>query len=65
MKIVYDTRLRRPACALLQAAMGGDAGIASQFSSETWLIAPTPGMKLLSITDGELGRLVEMGGHRG
>jgi hypothetical protein len=45
--IVYDTDLRRPACVLLQAAMGGDLTAFRRFfgSSSDWLVAPTPGMK--------------------
>lgn len=49
---VYDTDLRRPACVLLQAAMGGSIGseFHSVFGASNWLLAPTPGMKKLSAT---------------
>lgn len=52
--LVYDLKLRRPACALLQAALGGDAGIANKFPSEHWLIAPTPDMRTYKMTDKDL-----------
>lgn len=60
MKIVFDTKLRRPACAILQAVLGGDQGIANRFSSETWLISPTPDMSCYEVTEGQLTQLVEM-----
>jgi hypothetical protein len=45
--IAYDCDLRRPGCVLLQAAMGGNAAVTGQlFDSETWLLAPTPGLVL-------------------
>lgn len=53
IRFVYDTDLRRPGCPLLQAAMGGTTGRQySQifFEPDKWLLAPTPGMKLLEAT---------------
>lgn len=49
---IYDTDLRRPACVLLQAAMGGTIGTEFHaiFGSANWLLAPTPGMKKLQAT---------------
>lgn len=46
---IYDTDLRRPACVLLQAAMGGTTGkdFNEVFGASEWLLAPTPGMKKL------------------
>jgi hypothetical protein len=57
-KIVFDTELCRPACALLQAAMGGDRHMASLFPVESWLIAPTSAMRCFKINDDQLGILV-------
>ena len=53
-RLVYDLKLMRPGCALLQAALGGDGGIANKFPSEHWLLAPTPDLKLYNISDQEL-----------
>lgn len=51
MKIVYDTKLHRPACVLLQAAMGGDHMVVGQtFDARLWLLTPTPDMALYEVT---------------
>jgi len=60
MKIVYDAGLRRPACPLLQAALGGDSWIAGYFPSRLWLLAPTPDMKLYRLTEEQLLTLLEI-----
>lgn len=57
--LVYDLKLRRPACALLQAALGGSPGMANSFPSEHWLIAPTPDMKAYQISDEELAGVIQ------
>jgi hypothetical protein len=57
--LVYDLKLARPACVLLQAAMGGSPGVAQQFPSEHWLLAPTPDMKRYVISDEDLAGLIE------
>lgn len=59
-RIVFDTELRRPACVLIQAAMGGDTGIANRFPSETWLIYPTPAMAVFPVTDEQIPKLIAM-----
>lgn len=41
--IAYDTDLKRPACVLVAAGMGGDPKISQRFKNELWLFAPTPG----------------------
>lgn len=55
IKILYDTDLRRPACVLLQAVAGGNRDAFMKYfgGSENWLVAPTPGMKLISGTPEE------------
>lgn len=57
--IVYDTDLRKPACVLLQAAMGGDLRAFRRFfgSASEWLVALTPGMKRISGTAEEWARV--------
>jgi hypothetical protein len=59
MKIAFDLPQMRPACVLLQAALGGDPAAAKRFDSETWLIAPTGDMKVYEITDEQLTALVD------
>jgi hypothetical protein len=58
MKLVYDIKLKRPGCALIQAVMGGDRGIANHFKSEHWLINPTPDLKLYETTPEELKTVI-------
>ena len=60
MKIFYDCELRRPACVLIQAALGGDAVAAQAFDPAHWLLAPTPGMRLYEVDEGRLAKLVRM-----
>ena len=60
IKIAYDFDLRRPGCVILQAAMGGSTEAANRFPSETWLVAPTKGLKLYPVTPKQLDKLVEM-----
>ncbi len=57
--IVYDLKLRRPGCVLLQAALGGSAGMANNFPTEHWLLAPTPDMKVYNISDEELAGVIK------
>ena len=64
--IVYDIELRRPACVLLQAAMGGDTNAFNRHFggySECWLIAPTPDMRRFIATEEELEMLVDITMH--
>ena len=60
MKIVYDARLKRPGCVLLQAMGGNVPNFSKLFPSESWLVAPTPDMKLYDVTPEQLKRLVEI-----
>lgn len=47
-KIVYDTNLKRPACALLQAVYGGSTEALNMFfDARDWLVFPTKGMGLM------------------
>lgn len=67
--VVFDTKRMRPACALLQTAMGGTPGLANLFSSECWLTHATPDLKAYEITDEQLAKLVarmeELWCHKG
>jgi hypothetical protein len=60
MRVVFDTQLRRPACAILQAALGGDANIATLFPSESWLTSPTDDMSCFEVDERQLGILIVM-----
>ncbi len=44
----------------LQGAAGASPGIANEFPSETWLLAPTPNMGLFEVTDEQLEKLKEV-----
>jgi hypothetical protein len=54
LRCVFDTKLKRPACVLLQAALGGDIESAHFFDSNVWLTAPTKDMRLFRTTREEL-----------
>jgi hypothetical protein len=46
--LAFDPVKMQPGCALLQAAFGGDRGVAFQlFNSQSWLIGPTPDMRMI------------------
>ena len=64
INIAYDCDLRRPGCVILQAALGGSTEAAKRFPSETWLVAPTKGLKLYPVTSEQLDKLVEMSLNR-
>jgi len=59
VKIIFDIEQMKPACVLLQAAMGGDIAVANAFNSDHWLINPTPGMKCFAVTPEQLQILVQ------
>lgn len=63
MRIVYDCKLRRPGCVLLQAAMGGDPELANRFPAESWLIAPTDAMGCYDVTEEQLDVLLDIAGE--
>ena len=60
MKIAYDCDLKRPACVLLQAAMGGSSEAAKLFPTESWLLAPTEGLRVYPVTPKQLNTLIQM-----
>lgn len=60
MKIAYDCKLYRPACVLLQAALGGEQYVAYAFEPRHWLVSPTPDMAVYEATPEQLARLVEL-----
>jgi hypothetical protein len=61
MKIAFDTELKRPGCVLVAAAIGADTDIPSRyFDNDTWLLAPTPAMRVYDVTDEQIPMLVAM-----
>jgi hypothetical protein len=60
VKLVFDTKLKRPACVILQAIYGGDSGAVSEhFPPDTWLITPTPDMTRFRIPRSRLPEIAE------
>jgi hypothetical protein len=58
---VYDCELCRPGCVLLQAGLGGSASLAHEFPVESWLLAPTPGLKKYKLENREqLDKLIRL-----
>lgn len=58
-RFAYDAKLRQPACVLLQAAFGCNYSLTHRFPSDTWLLAPTPDMRVYAISEEVLSKLVE------
>ena len=59
--LVYDLDLKRPACALLQAAYGCEPMLVHEFFDATcWLTHPTPGMRRITGTREEWKRAGEI-----
>ena len=50
-KFAYDCELRRPACALIQAGMGGNAALCAEFPTSSWLVVPTEALRLYPVAD--------------
>ena len=57
-RIVFDAKLMRPGCVLLQAAAGCDYTLAYKFPPKSWLEAPTPDMRVYPLTPEILAALV-------
>ena len=59
MLIAYDCVLDRPGCAILQGSMGGDIDNyeLALFGVGSWILAPTPNLKVYEINLEQLRRL--------
>lgn len=65
-KIAYDITQMRPGCVLIQAHMGCDSAVSHEFPTESWLLSPTPEMKVYPLTSREwLEILVKMTKEQG
>lgn len=51
--IAYDIKLKRPGCVLLQTVMGATISNSKlhAFPQGSWLLAPTPDLKLYPVDD--------------
>ena len=58
--VAYDIMQMRPACAILAAAMGASTTAANAFPTESWLLFPTPDLKVYEISAEQLIPLVEI-----
>jgi hypothetical protein len=60
MKVAFDIELMRPGCVLVAAALGADMEPCSHFDTDSWLLAPTPGMRVFETTPEQLKTLVRV-----
>lgn len=58
--IVYDIKLRRPACILLQAAFRATVTTQDISGMGDWLTYPTPDMSKYEVTEKDIKMLQEM-----
>ena len=56
--IVFDPKLMRPACVLLQVPYGGNRDLTMRFPPESWLTGPTPDLAVYEVTSEEADKLV-------
>lgn len=60
MRILYDTKLRRPACVLLQTMANGDwFAVQRLWPSGLWLTHPTGDMRAINGTEEQWKRVAE------
>lgn len=59
MRVAFDTVLMRPGCVLLQAAMGGSVEFAKACPTDSWLLHPTPDLKVYPLEDWQIPVLIE------
>lgn len=59
--ILFDMKLRRPACVLLQAVSGADMNAFHRHfgGADNWITHPTPGMKLIVGTEKQWKRVAQ------
>jgi hypothetical protein len=59
-RLVWDIKQNRPACELLQAAFKADTwSLRRYFPAGTWLVYPTPDMRIVEGTDEEWKQIAE------
>lgn len=60
LTIAYDVELKQPGCVLIQALFSTSISnfeISKHFDSSDWLLAPTKGMRVYTITEDQLKQL--------
>lgn len=60
LTIAYDFTLKRPGCALLQAAFGATLSNFDLGRMDDWLLHPTDDLKVYAITRDQLEQLVQI-----
>ena len=60
--IAYDPELRKPGCAIIQAALGATLPRSHfhRFDPNNWIVHPTPHMALMPVDEVQLGFLLEL-----
>lgn len=58
--LAYDIDLLRPGCVLIQAGLGGSSTACNRFPTESWLLFPTPGMRLYAIPNADLEKAIDL-----
>ena len=60
--IAYDPKLKRPGCAIIQAALGATIPreLFDKFPAETWIAHITPDLGLRPVTKEQIEQLIEM-----
>ena len=62
--LAYDATLRRPGCAAIQAWFGATPGVERDFPAESWLLGPTPDMRVWEVTDEQVEQLIQRAPRR-
>lgn len=57
--VAFDIEAMRPGCVNVAAGMGADHRVPSQFPVDSWLLSPTPAMRVYPTTPAQLAQLVE------
>jgi len=60
MRIAFDIKLMRPGCVLLQAVLRCNSQLAHRFPTKSWLLTPTPDLRVYEASDEQIEHLVEM-----
>lgn len=57
--VAYDCVLDQPGCVNVAAGMGADTTVPQLFPNKSWLLAPTPDMRVYETTPEQLALLAE------
>lgn len=59
MRLAFDIKKMRPGCVLIAAALGADPMASRRFPTKSWLLSPTPDMRVYETTEVQMGQLIE------